>query len=94
MKFQPVQEQVKEQEIPEVQVTERIKEQIVPERTEEQIGDIPVHPIVQDVQTSITIRESLVPNIESSFLVFTDVEVASNNPKCSRVAWPMRSDQA
>ena len=70
----------------------------MPERTEEQIGDIPVHPIVedkvQDVQTSITIRESLVPNIESSFLVFTDVEVASNNPKCSRVAWPMRSDQA
>ena len=49
MKFQPVQEQVKEQEIPEVQVTERIKEQIVPERIEEQIGDIPVHPIVEDI---------------------------------------------
>ena len=48
MKFQPVQEQVKEQEIPEVQVTERIKEQTVPERIEEQIGDIPVHPIVED----------------------------------------------
>ena len=43
-----MQEQVKEQEIPEVQITERIKEQTVPERNEEQIGDIPVHPIVED----------------------------------------------
>ena len=34
--FQPVQEQVEAQEIPEVQFTERIQEQIVPERIEEQ----------------------------------------------------------
>ena len=41
----------------------------------------------------ITIGESPVPNIESSFLGFTSVEVAINDPKCSRVAGPMRSDQ-
>ena len=46
--FQPVQEQVKVQEIPEVQVTERIQEQIVPERIEKQIGDILVPPIVEE----------------------------------------------
>ena len=42
----------------------------------------------------ITIRESLIPDVESSFLEFTDVEVTSNDPKCSRVAGPMRSNQA
>ena len=40
-----------------------------------------------------TIGESLVPNIESSFLGFTSVDVAINDPKCSKVAGPMRSDQ-
>ena len=42
------QEQEKEQEIPEVQVIERIQEQIVPERIEEQIGDFPVPPTVEE----------------------------------------------
>ena len=42
----------------------------------------------------ITIRESLIPDVESSFLGFTDVQVTSNNPKCFRVAGPMRSNQA
>ena len=46
--FQPVQEQVKQQEIPEVQVTERIQEQIVPERIEEQIGDISLPPFEEE----------------------------------------------
>ena len=41
-------EQGKIQELPEVQVTERIQEQIVPERNEEQIGDIPVPPFVDE----------------------------------------------
>ena len=36
------------QEIPEVQVFERIQDQIVPERIEEQAGDIPVPPIVEE----------------------------------------------
>ena len=43
--FRSVLEQVKIQEIPEVQVTERIQEQIVPERIE---GDIPVPPFVDE----------------------------------------------
>ena len=46
--FQLVQEQVEVQEIPEVQVVERIQKQTVPERIEEQIGDIPVPPIVEE----------------------------------------------
>ena len=42
MEFSSVLEQVKIQELPEVQGTERIQEQIVPERIEELIEDIPV----------------------------------------------------
>ena len=42
------QEQVNIQEIPEAQVIERIQVRIVSERVEEQIGDIPVPPIVEE----------------------------------------------
>ena len=54
--FQSVQEQVKVQAIPEVQVIERIQEQIVPDRIEEQIRDIPVHPNAEVVQVLLLER--------------------------------------
>ena len=34
-----------------------------------------------------------VPDVQSSFLRFTDVEVTKNNPKRSRITGPMRSDK-
>ena len=37
----------------------------------------------------IAIRESLIPNVESALLRFTDVEISSHNTKCSRVTRPM-----
>ena len=39
-------------------------------------------------------RHLLVPDVESSFLRFTVVELTNNNPKRSRIAGPMRSDKA
>ena len=33
----------------------------------------------------IALRESLIPSVESALLRFTDVEISSHNPKCSRV---------
>ena len=49
--YQSVQEQVKVQEIPEVQVIERMQEQIVPDPIEEQIREIPFHPVAEVVQS-------------------------------------------
>ena len=37
----------------------------------------------------IAIRESLIPNVESALLRFTDVEISSHNPKGSRVTRTM-----
>ena len=42
----------------------------------------------------IAIRESLIPNVESALLRFTDVEISSHNPKCSRVKGPMWKNKA
>ena len=42
----------------------------------------------------ITICEGLVPDVESSFLKFTDVQVTNHNAKRSRITWPIRSDKA
>ena len=42
----------------------------------------------------IAIRESLIPNVESALLRFTDVEISSHNPKCSRVTRPMWKNKA
>ena len=47
---------MKEQEIPEVQVKDQLQEQIVPDRIEEQIRDIPVHPIAEVVQVILNER--------------------------------------
>ena len=74
------QEQVKVQEIPEVQVIERFQEQIVPERIEEQIGDIPVPPTVEEtveVQILERIREQIGPEqIEDQLIA----EETTQNP--------------
>ena len=46
-----------------MQVKERIQEQIVPERIEEQVGDIPVPPILEKkVEVVQIIPDSLVPH--------------------------------
>ena len=47
-KFHPLQEHVKIQKNPEVQIPERIQLQTVLERIEEQVGVIPAPPIVDD----------------------------------------------
>ena len=78
------QEQVKVQEIPEVQVIERFQEQIVPERIEEQIGDIPVPPTVEEtveVQILERIREQIGPEqIEEQLICRGDDPESSGNP--------------
>ena len=80
MEFLPVQEHVIVREIPEVQVIERIKEQIGPERTEEQIGDIPVPPFVEETVEEVQVmlhdrlqERTVAPQIQDQ--IFENVQV-------------------
>ena len=71
------QEQARVQEIPEVQISERIRQQTVLERIEDQVGDIPFPPIVDE---TVEVLELFPESVDERIVDFPDPPMVKGIP--------------